>query len=541
MFFFAGFVLDTDRAELRGADGSVTRLRPKTLELLRLLVTNSHRVLGKEELMEAIWPGIHVGEDSLFQCIREIRAALGDNKRQMVQVVSGRGYRFALDVTTGQRAEPPPQAPVERRPRKPLLVAGLALLVLLAAGLAAFLLDGNRLFQPPRLVVELLPVESTDAGPEGADLVRGLTSELVNGFSGIGGIDLILPAGKTAPEQRGLATLQVQSELKRGSEAWILQARLIDVASREVRVVAETAADAADPDRQHLLSRLAAGIGYPLAARLSTLQEPEQREAGASDVAIGQAVAAINQTTRERFGTARAILEKYLANDPGNVDLRVALAGLHMRAVQMSWYAPAESIAAENDARALLEEALKTRPHSLPVLDAYCRFLTVSNQFAESLVACARALTVNPWDGAALYNLGLTQVQLGRFADALATFGKADRYDTPEVSRWTWLLGEGWVNLLLGRNEEAIAFLNRSIAITPGSGRSYLLLATAHHRLGQRTEAKAALAKAMELRPGATARNIALPTRNVSDTYLAASNAIIRSLVEVGLPTGLPR
>ena len=126
MFFFAGFVLDTDRAELRGADGVVTRLRPKTLELLRLLVTNSHRVLGKEELMEAIWPGIHVGEDSLFQCIREIRTALGDTKRQMVQVVSGRGYRFALDVSTGQASAPPPQqGPAEAWPRKPLRKAGI--------------------------------------------------------------------------------------------------------------------------------------------------------------------------------------------------------------------------------------------------------------------------------------------------------------------------------------------------------------------------------------------------------------------------------
>lgn len=223
------------------------------------------------------------------------------------------------------------------------------------------------------------------------------------------------------------------------------------------------------------------------------------------------------------------------------MELQIALAGLHLRGVQMNWYDPVQSAAAERDAGALLRGALTSRPRSLPVLDAYCRFLTVTNQFNESLVTCARALTVNPWDGAALYNLGLTQLQLGRFDDALAGFLEAERYDTPEVSRWTWLLGAGWANLLLGRNEEAVTFLRRSIAITPGSGRPYLLLAVAYQRLGDALEAREALGKALEMRPGSTARNVALPTRNASNTFLAASNAAIRTLIEIGLSPGTPR
>lgn len=541
MFFFADLVLDTERAELRRADGSTTRLRPKTLELLKLLVTNNHRVLGKEELMEAVWPGIHVGEDSLFQCIREIRAALDDTERQMVQVVSGRGYLFALDVSTGPQAGAPRQAPDEGRRRKGLLLAGLIVLFLAVAGLAAFLLKDTSLRRPSLPVVELLPIQHDDVGSEGAALVRGLGSELVSGFSRIDGIRLLLPPGEAPQQESDPATLQVQSELKQGARTWIFQARLVDIASREVLAVAEVEAAAGEPDRQRLLSRLVAGIGYPLAARLGNLPWKDDRRDAASDVAIRQAIAAINQTTRERFNTAEAILERYLADDPGNVDLQAALAGLRMRGVQMGWYAPAEGLAAEGSARALLEKALAARPRSLPVLDAYCRFLTFTNQFAESLVACARALTVNPWNGTALYNLGLTQLQLGRFADALATFEEADRYDTPEVSRWTWLLGAGWAKLLLGDNEEAAMLLRRSIAITPASGRPYLLLAVAYRRLGRHEEARQALASAMELRPGSTARNVALPTRNVSDTFLTAINAIIRTLIEIGLPTGLPR
>src|SRR5215203_4981308 len=96
---FSGFELDSERAELRAPDGGTIRLRPKTLEILRLLAGSSGRVLSKQQLMEAVWPNVHVGEDSLFQCIREIRAALGDDKREVVRVISGRGYLFQAEVT----------------------------------------------------------------------------------------------------------------------------------------------------------------------------------------------------------------------------------------------------------------------------------------------------------------------------------------------------------------------------------------------------------------------------------------------------------
>src|SRR4029450_4032022 len=102
---FSGFELDPERAELRAPDGGTIRLRPKTLEILRLLAGNAGRVLSKQQLMEAVWPNVHVGEDSLFQCIREIRTALGDDKRQMVRVISGRGYLFQAEVTRAQVSE----------------------------------------------------------------------------------------------------------------------------------------------------------------------------------------------------------------------------------------------------------------------------------------------------------------------------------------------------------------------------------------------------------------------------------------------------
>src|ERR1043166_9345476 len=85
---FSGFELDAERAELRRPDGGTIKLRPKTLEMLRLLAGHAGRVLSKRQLMQAVWPNVHVSEDSLFLCIRAIRSVLGDDKRQMVRMIS---------------------------------------------------------------------------------------------------------------------------------------------------------------------------------------------------------------------------------------------------------------------------------------------------------------------------------------------------------------------------------------------------------------------------------------------------------------------
>ena len=77
MLRFAGFELDARRIELRQAGGDAIALRPKTFDLLVLLAAKPRQVIGKQELMATIWPSVHVGEDSLFQCIRELRLSLG--------------------------------------------------------------------------------------------------------------------------------------------------------------------------------------------------------------------------------------------------------------------------------------------------------------------------------------------------------------------------------------------------------------------------------------------------------------------------------
>jgi len=80
----AGLTLDLGREELRDATGARIELRNRSFGVLRHLATNAGRVVTKDELLNVNWPGVTVTEDSLTQCISEIRRALGDAGRDLV-------------------------------------------------------------------------------------------------------------------------------------------------------------------------------------------------------------------------------------------------------------------------------------------------------------------------------------------------------------------------------------------------------------------------------------------------------------------------
>jgi DNA-binding winged helix-turn-helix (wHTH) protein/Flp pilus assembly protein TadD len=554
---FSGFELDSERAELRTPDGGTIRLRPKTLEILRLLAGNAGRVLSKQQLMEAAWPNVHVGEDSLFQCIHEIRTALGDDKRKMVRVISGRGYLFQAEVTGAPVPAAPEIAPVSQPApavsdtkvatemsgepakqvfdfsRRRVAFASVAGFAILCTTVAVWMLSPGLIFARGPTNIAVMPIVDASNDSHVAQMAADVTGRLTDGLAKIENIRVLTPE-TGAPK----ADFVVKGELQKSGQGWTIRTRMTDTATGEVTWTASYSVNPADTDLQMQQSRLAAGVGHALALRINELLNADTRSAAKNKVVIEQATAHINQTSPERFQAAQAMLEKALAEDHGNVEVQVALAALLMRGVQMVWLNPAEREPAEAKAEALLQQTLRAKPNYIPAHEAYCRFLNATNQFSASLVACARALSLDPWNGIALYHVGLAQIQTGRFEDALATFKQADRFDTPQVSRWTWMIGAGWANMLMGRAEDAVPWLQKSIAITAASGRTHMLLAAAYQQLGKTDEARAAMEKGRELRPGSTVQNVPTPKKNSSPVYLQAAERIMQLMAAAGLPEG---
>lgn len=86
-------VLDLDRGSLRRG-GQDIKLRPKSFQVLAYLMQRHGCLVGREELVRAVWPDTFVSDDSLTKCLIEIRRALEDEGYEIVKTVPRRGYIF---------------------------------------------------------------------------------------------------------------------------------------------------------------------------------------------------------------------------------------------------------------------------------------------------------------------------------------------------------------------------------------------------------------------------------------------------------------
>lgn len=91
---------------LEPADARLTRgektlpLRPKAFAVLCHLVERSGRLVGKDELLNAVWPRGYVSDSVVEVCINQLRKALEDDSRspRYIETVPKRGYRFIAEV-----------------------------------------------------------------------------------------------------------------------------------------------------------------------------------------------------------------------------------------------------------------------------------------------------------------------------------------------------------------------------------------------------------------------------------------------------------
>ena len=93
--------LDLARGGLSAGDQKID-LRPNTFQALRHLAEDAQRLVSKQELFEAVWPNVRVCDDSIVQCIRQLRQKLGDDDRRLIKTLSRRGY--LLDATVSVQA-----------------------------------------------------------------------------------------------------------------------------------------------------------------------------------------------------------------------------------------------------------------------------------------------------------------------------------------------------------------------------------------------------------------------------------------------------
>lgn len=226
-YSFEGWTLDCSRAVLSD-NGVDVPLRPKTFEVFELLVRHAGSLVTREQLLSAVWPGVTVTEESLTQCVSEIRHALGEAGQRIIKTVPKRGYVFAMpvdDAVADGRASTSARLGMRQAPTR--------------SGDAAYSSNRWPKLEDPSLAV--LPFANLSGDPAQDYLSDGMTEDVINGLSRFSGLSVIARNSsfsykgraldvREAGEQLGVRYI-VEGSLRRFEDRVRITAQLVDAQS----------------------------------------------------------------------------------------------------------------------------------------------------------------------------------------------------------------------------------------------------------------------------------------------------------------------
>jgi class 3 adenylate cyclase/TolB-like protein/Flp pilus assembly protein TadD len=275
--------------------------------------------------------------------------------------------------------------------------------------------------------------------------------------------------------------------------------------------------------QDQIVGRLSRAVGLQLVdieARRSERERPGN--ASAIDFVMrGQST--INRpASRDTMIDGRALFEQALRYDPDNVDALAGVATTYVFEVLNGYYEDGRADRLRN-AKALVQRALALAPHHIVALKVNAALLRADGHFEDAIAASQVVISQNPGEPWAYKEVGLSELYLGRFQEALTWFERADQIGPRDPSRWTWLEPIGRVQFFLGHDEEAVRFLRLTIDANPKDVRAYALLAGVYALSGHRDDAAAALAECLRRRPDMTIERFfgdwSVPLESTSPDY----------------------
>ena len=292
--------------------------------------------------------------------------------------------------------------------------------------------------------------------------------------------------------------------------------------------------------QDQIVGRLSRAVGLRLVDIEATRSERERpRNPSAVDLVMrGQST--INRpASRETMIAGRGLFQQALEYDPDNVDALAGVATTYVFEVLNSYYQDGRA-ARLQEAKGLVQRALAIEPHHIVALKVNAALLRADGLFEDAIAASKVVIAQNPGEPWAYKEVGLSELYLGRFQEALDWFEKADQIGPRDPSRWIWLGGMGRVQFFLGHDEEAIRLLRLSADANPKDVRSYALLAAVYALSGRQDDAAAALASCLRLRPEMTIERFfedwSVPLQATDPVYLRQHERFREGLRLAGMP-----
>lgn len=494
---FDGFRLDLGAHRLsRGGDEIA--LRPKSFDFLSYLARNPGRLVSKDELFANVWEGVTVTDDSLVQCVREIRMALDDDERVLIKTVPKRGYVFT------PKANPPAEQPPEtggntrssRIPAQKVALAALATLITLAV----FALGpiGRYTRSGVTTALEMMATPTIAVSPfvaspgRAADLAQSFADQLSTALPRVPrGFDMEVKSAKTLPNADHSPSILAKQ----------LNVRYVVTGTLDVvDAVTKVAVHLIEAPHNHLvwtsafdvrggadeLRLLSTRLARQLAVQIRTIESnrrlPDRPAAG--HYVIQGRVILEGERGANALLKAKGLFDKAVALEPSNVQ---ALAGYARSRTDLA----ANLWVSRNEAEALLLEAEAAANKILEVdqnniTGHLLRGVTarLRGYHERSLASLERALELNPTYALLVAEIARTKIDLGLYQDTMRLINEAITLSPNDPASRYWSLWYGIAAIHLRDYQAAIGPLLKSLQSNSKSHYPLPWLAVAYHGLG---------------------------------------------------------
>ena len=489
VFRFGEFTLDAARGTLARHDTTIP-LRPKSYAVLLHLVERAGQLVGKDDLMRAIWGKTVVTDGSLTHCIVDIRRALGDHDQVFIRTIPRRGFIFETPVTreqAGPDAAMSPEVPVsvaERAlspasppwTRRPVTWAILAVAVL-AAGWWAWLQQSPSTAKDaaaPALPtaapnsIAVLRFADLSPGQDQAYFADGLAEEILNLLAA----SPLRVTARTSSFAIQLLDADVQTIARELNVAYLLQGSVRRDEDR-VRVTVQLVDAATDRqvwsrsyERQFssfldLQQKIASDVATTLHVGLSPAQlHSDPDRAKAHELYL----LAQHLYHRRGPGDAEEALKKFqqaLELDPRHARAWVAVAGIYNAMSRDGRMDRDEAVALQGQA---LANALAIDPQLAVAHARMSHYLMLTGDHEGAERSFQRAMELSPGDDVILDIQSSVAMFEGRVDDAVAALQTLVSRDPLSAIRRNKL-----ANFLLsaGDAQESIVQFRRAAQLSP--------------------------------------------------------------------------
>ena len=548
-YSFGEFTLDLERGALlrRGVD---VELRPKSFEVLRVLVERHGRLVTKQELLDAVWGRVVVTEGSVAKCLIDIRRAIEDRTQQLIKTVPRRGYIFDAPVASEDLPALQETVAAQRARaafiRPWILAAAFGVVASIAVWLGSVATQGDDAPRPaaetrqaPTPAIAVLPFVDLSEAQDYEYLADGVAEEILDLLADVPAVTVIARSSSFAFKGRNTdiatiaATLNVthvlEGSLRTAGNRVRITARFVDAktsaqlwsvtydrelddvfaAQREIASsVARTLRGTLDGGDVRQLANGRVYERYLLGRFLFNRRQPGDlesakdayREALEIDSSFAKAWAGLAgvyliQAVESGLVPPPTLLEAVRDSADEALRLDPRLAEAHIRRSDYFWLTGDETRYEEE-----ISIAAALAPEDPLVLSVRARNAAKEQDLTQSIDLQSRAVALDPLSLVGHLNLGAYLFYAGRFESAEAEWRAALELagaSAPAANELTRdlavALGESAV--ARQRSDSALALVESWLET--GKERDYLL-ALIYHALGRTADADAALARLRE-------------------------------------------